>query len=74
MVEYFRQCMFKTVLNKFTHGWIEEKYAKKGSIVSFKDSPNIKWEIVNVGDQRITKENADKQCRAHLHQRSVSDI
>lgn len=72
-MRYYRQCTFKQG-NTFTTAWVEER-VKVGCKVTFKDRENSGfWEVLSVGDHRITEAAAKKFERAYLKQREASDI
>ena len=64
-MKYYRQCSFKQS-NKRTVAWIEERGAKVGYKVSFKDEDDGGlWEVTSVSDSRITEEAAKRTERLY---------
>ena len=69
--EYFRQCEFRSGSTTCV-AWIEERGATRGSLVCFQDAPQTWWEVVSVGADRITREQAKRQERRYrAFQRSL---
>lgn len=59
-MEFMRQCVLKRK-NITTVGWIEEKYAQVGLMVTLKDRPSGEiWRVSMVGSHRVTKKEAYK--------------
>jgi len=73
-MKYYKQCTFrqeKTV----TTAWIEERGAKVGKKVKFKDADNDDWwDVISVGEDRRPETAVKISERSYLHQRSMSDI
>lgn len=65
--EYYRQCEFQSDDAQLV-AWVEEKKAKLGHKVTFKDhdDPNRWWEIISVGATRLPKEQARARQREHM--------
>lgn len=55
--EFYRQCTFKSGDSQTT-AWIPEKDVEVGGQVAFKEDPDKWWEVVSVGTNKITKEQA----------------
>jgi hypothetical protein len=65
------QCIFKCV-DASTSAWIEEKHAKVGKSMLFKDTPEDqrRWEIVHVCGEPLPKSSIDRQSErfiTHAH-------
>lgn len=72
---FYRQCVFKQG-DKVQTAWIEERGAKVGARVTFKDAPDDAglWEVESVGEERMPEKRAKEFERAYLHHRECSDI
>lgn len=75
---WMRQCRFHTVERpmKIETAWVEERYAKVGKRVWFKDvsdTPDEVWEVVEVFARRRQSE-VTKHAMDHAHQRKASDV
>jgi len=70
--EFYKQCTFESG-EAITTAWIEEKGAKVGHSMVFKDSdePDRRWTVLTVGDSRITAEVANKRQREYLKLKEV---
>ena len=55
--EYYRQCKFKSDSAE-TVAWVPEKGIEVGCKVAFKEQPDKWWEVMSVGTNQITKEQA----------------
>lgn len=62
---FYRQCIFKQGNTQQT-AWIEERGAKVGCRVTFKDDASGFWEVVSVSDQRLSEKYVKEHERDHL--------
>jgi len=63
--KYYKQCKFKLGDTKRV-AWVEERGAEVGKLVAFKEDPEFYWEVVSVGERRITEEQAKKLGRRNV--------
>lgn len=55
--ELYVQCTFEAASTRTT-AWIPEKGIEPGVKVAFKEQPDKWWEVVSVGTNKITKQQA----------------
>lgn len=73
-MEYYRQCTMQNE-NTQTVAWIEERGAKEGFSVRFKDVGDEKWwTVLAVGPVRLPKDEVYARERDYINQRKASDI
>lgn len=63
---YYRQCTLSRGSTE-TMGWIEERGCKVGAKVELASDDNQLWDVVSVGDKRVTKEYLDMKRQANRH-------
>lgn len=66
--DMYKQCTFKNG-DSTTHAWIEEKYAKVGLTMKFKDLPedDTRWEVVSVNQEAVPRSNFDRQAESFIY-------
>ena len=73
-MKYYRQCTFKSG-NSTTTAWIEERGAKVGKKVTFKDEDEKRWwEVTAVSDTRMDEQRVKEQEKNAKNHRKASDI
>ena len=72
--KYYRQCGFKRG-NRYTTAWVMEGL-KVGNIVSFKSMQTDfdNWEVISVGDIRLTEAEVYDRSIDYKRTREASDI
>jgi hypothetical protein len=71
---WYKQCRLISG-NTTTVAWIDERYAKRGNTMIFKDADdNRRWEVECVYDHRRSEQDVKEHERDYLNQRSMSDI
>lgn len=63
--QFYKQCEFKSG-NTTVTAWVEDRNLEVGGQVSFKQDPEKWWDIVSVGTNKITKEQAKALERRNL--------
>jgi len=63
--EFYRQCKFKSGDSE-TVAWVDEKGVEVGGKVAFKAQPDKWWEVLSMGEHRITKQQAKNLERRNV--------
>jgi hypothetical protein len=67
---YMKQCVLRKSVesgHRHTTSWLPERYSKVGNIVQLKDNDEWVggWEIISVGDRKITAEECNRKSQEH---------
>lgn len=68
---YYKQCILQK-LGKIQVAWIPEVYAHKDNYVIIKGDDG--WQIIMVGQARLSNGEVSEQSQDYKHQRKASDI